>query len=116
MDDSVIPQGSFCYRVEKIRDGESLSEDVARFGKELREYRYHGNFKEVLCPYWKRTDYGTVRCNFLDKEVIDDEDAKAQEKVMKYFGISDASKKFVVSWALSDEIKICGVREDEGTE
>lgn len=116
MDDSVIPPGDHCYRVVKIREGEILNGDINQFGKELREYRYHGNYKEVLCPYWQRTDYGTVRCNFLDKEVVDDEDLEAREKIMKHFGISNPGEKFDFSWALPDEIKICGINEDENME
>ena len=69
--------------------------------------------RTVLCPYWQRTDYGTVRCNFLDKEVVDEEDSEAREKIMKYFGISNPEEKFAFSWALPDEVKICGIKENE---
>ncbi len=113
MDTSVIPSGDYCYRVVDIREGEILIEDPNRFGKELRQYRYHGNDKQVLCPYWQRTDYGTVRCNFLDKEIIDDEDLAAENKIMEYFNISDPRAKFESSWMLADEIKICGINEDD---
>lgn len=84
-----IPVGPFCYSLVPIADGEVLSDDVERFGKELREFRYHGQNKEVLCPYWRRTDYGTVVCDFLHKEVHDD------------------------SWALPDELKICGINDPD---
>lgn len=116
MNISLIPPGGFCYRIAKIRNGEVVSKDIAKFGKELREYRYRGNYKEILCPYWQRTEYGTVRCNFLDKEFIDDEDDKAQEKIAEHFAISGANKNYGYSWALSDEIKICGISEYEDTE
>ncbi len=116
MDASLIPPGGYCYRVIKIKDGEVLSREIEKFGRELREYHYGGNYKEVLCPYWQRTEYGTVRCNFLDLEFIDDEDEKAHEKIVSHFGAPDAPDRFGRSWALPDEIKICGIREDEDTE
>ena len=115
MDTSVIPPGRYCYRVIKIQDGEVLSREIEKFGRELREFPYWRNYKEVLCVYWQRTDYGTVRCNFLDQEFID-EDEKAHEKIIACFGVPDALNKFRHSWALPDEIKICGIREDEDTE
>lgn len=113
---SFIPQGDYCYRVVEIQAGEILNGNVLQFGKELREFRYHGNMKEVLCPYFQRTNYGTVRCNFLDKEYVDEDDSDAIEKIIKHLGIPDAKNPFDYSWALSDEIKICGINEDEDTE
>ncbi|MDR0664350.1 MAG: hypothetical protein LBF86_02365 [Helicobacteraceae bacterium] len=113
MDTSLIPPGEYCYRVIKIREGEILSQEIEKFGRELREYSYNGAYKEVLCPYWQKTAYGTVRCNFLDREFVDDEDPKSMEKIVAHFGSPDAPDKFKRSWALSDEIKICGIRDDE---
>ena len=108
-DASLIPSGSFCYRVVKVQDGEVLSRDVDRYGKDLREYSSHGDYKRVLCHYWNRTDYGTVRCDYLEKEVVDGQDDDAEEKIQKHFGVEDASAKFGWSVLLEDEIKICGV-------
>lgn len=111
-DSSLIPSGGFCYRVEEIRDGEVLSDDIERFGKDLREFRYHGNHKEVLCPYWQRTDYGTVRCTYLGREVVDEDDPAAKGKWMARFGEARPNFQGIgYSWALPDEIKICAVRE-----
>lgn len=116
MDTSLIPPGEYCYRIVKIGEGETLSRDISKFGRELREYPYHGAYKEVLCPYWHRTEYGTVRCDFLGREFVDDKDSRAIEKIIAYFGSPDAPDRFERSWALPDEIKICGVREDEDSE
>jgi hypothetical protein len=112
-DSSSIPAGKYCYRLVRIQPGEILSKEVARFGKDLREYSHHTGYKEVLCPYWQRTDYGTVRCNFLDREVIDEDDSKAKALIQARFGVTDASNQFGMSYFLSDEIKVCGQREDE---
>ncbi len=115
-DESVIPPGNFCYRLKRIKDGEVLSKDIARFGRDLREYSYNGKYKEILCPYWYRTDYGTVKCIYLEKEVVDEEDENAADKIQKKFGDPDAVNNFDHSWELSDEIKICGIRYEKDTE
>jgi len=83
-----------------------LSDDIAAFGKALREFAYVPGRKEVLCPYWQRTDYGTVRCNFLGREVIDDESG-ALQRIGAHFGVSDALDLFAIDNYLSDEIKVC---------
>jgi hypothetical protein len=57
---SIIPPGCFCYRIKRIQGDEKLNDNIDRFGKDLREFRYHGEYKEILCPYWRLTDYGTV--------------------------------------------------------
>ncbi len=112
-DESLIPPGEDCYWVFPIREGEVLSSDGWRYGKELREFRHLGNSKEVLCPYWERTSYGTVRCNFVDIEVVDDQDDDAKQKIAQRFGTQEAVKGFEYSWELPEQIKICGIREDE---
>jgi hypothetical protein len=119
-DESLIPRGEYCYRIIKIAKGEALgSDDLDRFGKELREVPYHGEHKEVLCPYWIRTDYGTVKCDFLGKEVVEEEEDNATERIKIHFGHGQIPETIGYSWKLSDEIKICGVNsqydeEDEG--
>ena len=51
---------------------------------------YNRTYKQVLCPYWQRTEYGTVRCDFLGREFIDDEDAGAIEKIINHFKSAEA--------------------------
>ena len=112
-DESVIPTGPFCYSIVPIVEGEILSDDIERFGKELREFRYHGDTKEVLCPYWRRTDYGTVICDFLHKEVYDEENEDARALIEAKFGKSEPGDKIGHSWALPDELKICGIHDPD---
>lgn len=112
-DESVIPPGGFCYRVRKISPGEVLSSDIDRFGKDLREFSFGGGFKEILCPYWRRTDYGMVRCEFLGVEGLDERAGAKIEALAHYgseaaFSAANQSPDF-----LSDEIKICDVKDDE---
>ena len=101
----------------KVQDGEVLAATSDRHGKDLREYAYSiEGYKAVLCPYWNRTDYGTVRCDYLEKEIIDGMDDGAKEKIQKHFGIEDASEKFRWDSLLEDEIKICDVNLDDEDE
>lgn len=51
VDSSVIPPGEYCYRLVATTDGEVLVDDIERFGKDLREFSYGTEVKEVLCPY-----------------------------------------------------------------
>ncbi|MBK6651926.1 MAG: hypothetical protein IPG42_20895 [Betaproteobacteria bacterium] len=65
--DPLIPSGRFCYRLEPITPGEVMANDLERYGKDLREHSYGGGMKQVLCPYWIRTDHGTVRCEKMNR-------------------------------------------------
>ncbi|GHU33645.1 hypothetical protein FACS189497_15340 [Betaproteobacteria bacterium] len=114
-DPSKIPPGSFCYRVYPLKPGEVLSKDIDQFGRSLREYSYRPGFKEVLCPYWQRTDYGTVKCLFMGREVLDEEHY-GYEQALALLAAKigeDAARNFPRGWTLPDEQKICGVNEDQ---
>lgn len=113
MDTSVIPFGDYCYRIVQIRPDEVISTDIDRFGKDLREYRYHGNTKEILCPYWHRTDYGTVQCKFLNIEIFDEDEPKSKKMVIEHFQDTSTIEMIGYSYLLSDEIKICNINCDE---
>ena len=115
-DTSLIPAGEYCYRLVKIQPGEILSRDVDRYGKDLREFSYNDRYKCILCPYWRRTDYGTVICKYLEKEIIDTDDGEARKKIESRFGVSNAFDKFHTNFLLADEIKICGVNADDDSE
>jgi hypothetical protein len=110
---SLVPPSAYCYRVVIIGSDEVLSTDIERFGYELREFPWHGNYKQVLCPYWKRTGYGMVRCEYLEVEGLDEAEADARRKAIAHFGSKDEFFKADRSRQLYDEVKICGVKEDE---
>lgn len=61
-------------------------------------------------------DYGSVICEYLEKEIIDTDDSEAHKKIESRFGVSDAFDKFHTDFSLADEIKICGVNTDEDSE
>lgn len=114
-DPASIPPGEYCYRVYPIREGEKLSTNAEEFGKSLREYSYKaGLYKQVLCPYWQRTDYGTLKCLYMNKEVLDQSRNTKQAFDLLATKIGkEAASNFPISLALSDEIKVCGVNEDK---
>ncbi|HET8701900.1 MAG TPA: hypothetical protein VFL97_09570, partial [Nitrococcus sp.] len=73
-------------------------------------------YKEVLCPYWQRTENGTIRCVFTDLEVLDDESQDAEESLSllaTHLGSKERANAFPRNWALADEIKVCGINEDK---
>jgi hypothetical protein len=114
-DPSKIPPGEYCYRVYPLKPNETLSKDYDQFGRSLREYSHHTGFKRVLCPYWQRTDYGTVQCLFMEREVLWDEypDTKQSLALLAAKIGEEAANDFPRDWELTDEIKICGVNEDQ---
>lgn len=112
-DESLIPEGRYCYRVVDLAEGEVLVFDPKRFGKDQREADCTKSTKRILCPYWQTTDYETVRCNFLDREVFYDFLDGPKKLIVERFGSEDALNRFGRDWALPDEIKVCGINVDE---
>lgn len=112
-DRSVIPPGGYCYFVKRLQPGEVLPDDIDRFGKDLRESSWHGDFKRVLCLYWRRTDYGMVRCEFLQVEGLDEMAADARAKALAHYGSAEALAAANQCPYLWDEVKVCDVRADE---
>jgi hypothetical protein len=112
-DDSVIPAGDYCYQLVPLVEGEVLSDDIERFGKDLREYRFNQYDKEVLCPYWQRTDYGMIVCEYLGVQNLDEDDPTARDRAIAHFGSVEAMSQACGSAFLQDEIKICGINVEE---
>lgn len=118
MDESLIPPGRFCFRVVKIRAGEIMDADVDKYGRQLREFRYLGDWKVMLCPYWTKTEYKTVRCAFLNKEFYTDAISRQKEKILAHFGSTEIPDHIEFSHYIHDEIKVCGIKDsvDDETE
>lgn len=110
----LIPPGDFCYRVVPLQPGEVLSAAGEGYGKELREFSFHPGLKTALCPFWRRTGHGTVRCEFLDLEVLSE--SEPYELVLKWatdhFGAGHVDQRVGRSSMLADECKVCGVNLD----
>lgn len=113
---SDIPPGPFCYRVVKLADGEKLNYNSEQFGKELREFHFIGESKRILCPYWVKTERNTVRCNYLNREFYDDWDLDEKKKILEQFNTLKIPSKLEPSHYIIDEIKICGIAEDNDAE
>lgn len=95
-----------------------MANDIDRYGKDLREFSFHRGQKAVLCPYWIRTNHGTVRCEKMNVEVFDDEsDPKgAVLKATAHFGADKVHALVRHSHWLPDELKICDMAMDEDWE
>jgi hypothetical protein len=112
-DSSLIPPGSFCYFVVALCPGEILSTDRDRYGFELREFLYHPGAKAVLCPYWQMTDYGMVRCDFMEVQSLNRDYSGSMSKALNYFGSEEEFNKVNRYSYLYDEQKICGINDEE---
>lgn len=119
MDKSLIPPGPFCYRVVKIRAGEIMSQDYERYGQALRESPYGNSaYKRILCPYWTKTEYTTVRCAFLNTEFYTDVISCDKKKILAHFDTTEIPDYIKFSHYIHDEIKVCGIKDgvDDETE
>ena len=110
LDPSLIPDGPYCYRVE-LKEESFVNGDVRRYGKELREFSHHGLWKAILCPYWHRTEHGTIRCEYVGQECLDEDDREARDKSIRHFTALGLEPCLSLSW-LADECKICGIRDE----
>jgi hypothetical protein len=103
-----VPTSNFCYHVIPLRIGETLSNDRALFGFELREFRFGKAEKMVLCPYWKKTKVGTIECKKFGVEVFNEfegfEDAASQ--FINHFGPDGISDMRSRPTLLSDKLKL----------
>lgn len=94
MDKTVIPKGHYCY-------------SGGEWTPELGIYRVKP------CPYWKRTDHGTVKCEYLGIESLTPEagehDDTARQLAYDHFGGEDAAWEAVDAISLIwDQVKDCG--------
>lgn len=110
----LIPAGSFCYRVLPTEVTFIIKMDSPRLGLDVRESgtRTPGE-RVVLCPYWERTDYGTVRCGYQNREVLGMEKNDWQLAGAKLG--EDVERGLETLTYLADMIKECGVRPEGAT-
>lgn len=102
-DTQLIPKGKFCYRVEPLAEG-LLHPSSPEVGGQVREAKFGDKEKIVLCPYWIRTEHGTVRCEYLNIEV-EGMASGDYELSLKHYGVEKTAQ---IEWSLlSDKIKVC---------
>ena len=98
MDEKLIPKGlHYCYS-DGVWDGKV--------------------FRTKNCPYWKHTDHGTVKCEFLGVESLTiaagEYEDKMRELAYKHFGSEEAALEATEEgWLLWDQLKICGINVEE---
>lgn len=93
-DTSVIPKGYYCYT--------PIGWDGDRY-------------LTKPCPYREYTEYGTVRCNYLDVESIDPTPSgiESYQKAVEYFGSEDKVWKIDNGGLIWDAVKECGINDEE---
>jgi hypothetical protein len=103
----LIHKGDFCYRIVLLAPGEVLSTARERYGKDLREFAFHRDSKAVLCPFWRHTDHGTVRCEFLGIEVLSESEPYelALRQGTDHFGAALVDERVGRSSLLADEAR-----------
>tara|TARA_R110000851_G_scaffold41409_3_gene103975 strand:+ start:5800 stop:6075 length:276 start_codon:yes stop_codon:yes gene_type:complete len=88
--DNEIPRGDYCYGgFGEMKDG---------------VIRING-----LCRYWKRTDHGTIKCEFLDIEQIPADTKGSYEEAIKYFGSEKILEDKTDDGLMWDQVKDCGI-------
>ncbi len=112
-----VPAGEYCYQRTAATAADYVPLDPALAGVEVRVYVSRG-MKFSRCPHWQTTEHGTVRCELLDVEVLDEHGdyAAALAMATAHFGELEVDAKVGRSWMLADEIKICDINLDEPDE
>jgi hypothetical protein len=110
----LIPTGGFCYQVRPISQFGGASIHSAEFGGDQREGYWSKDEAIQLCPYWHRTGHGTVRCDYINKEVLDMR-AGAYEIAASHFGAERAAAMEGFT-SLADMLKECDIRPEPSNE
>ncbi|HPK01179.1 MAG TPA: hypothetical protein PLS90_01855 [Candidatus Sumerlaeota bacterium] len=107
-----IPQGDYCYE-SHIPGGEDNDPELAaclKDGETLNAAYFVlwvEKHKERNCPYWEATDYGTVKCHYLEEEALglDEED---YEKALAQFGSEEElARNCTDNFCLADACRSC---------
>ena len=108
----LIPKGDFCYKYEKSEEKYEVMMNSSDFGKSA--YRKANTILAgeivVVCPYWEKTDNGTVICHKLEYEVMGWH-AIDRELAVQRLG-EDAAYKLPSMSNLGDMLKICDLRKN----
>lgn len=114
--ETAIPPGGFCYRVLPRTADEVLEVPGSWFGDRERETGFVGpDLKRRLCPFWTETPHGTVRCEWLGMEQVTQRISQeaALALIAGQFRPGPSCRNVQNGNWLPDEIKICGVNEDD---
>lgn len=67
----------------------------------------------MRCPYWHRTSHATVRCEFLGAVHADEDADNYRARIEAHSGSAQAARAAVGRSLLYDEIKTCGINNDD---
>lgn len=76
-----------------------------------RCYSVNDNGNKIMCPYFETTDYGVVRCSYLNLSSVITDNAELYLKAIKHFGSEEALDDATRSLLLCDMAKECGINE-----
>jgi hypothetical protein len=87
-----IPKGRYCY------ESMEMTED--------------GTFLQLgTCPYWKPTNHGTVRCEYMKEEQLVADSSTAYEQALEFFGSRENLERETEEGVMWDQVKECGEEE-----
>jgi hypothetical protein len=105
-----IPEGPYCYTnhfsaesIERLAEYEKAhpGDSGGHFALWIELHT------EIDCPYWEYTDHGTIRCNFLEDEVVGG-GGEDEEKALIYFGSEEAREERCQGGVLlEDQVRYC---------
>lgn len=105
-----IPERPYCYTSDIPADKtEQWEESVRLYGElSLESMTLYDEIKVITtCPYLEWTDYGTVKCHFLEKETVG-WSGEDYEKALKHFGSKEKMKEACQNdFLLADAVQCC---------
>lgn len=105
-----IPRGDYCYErwlpEEAEAEFDALVEKYGELsGEALIMYSERSQTRD--CPYWEHTDYGTIKCHFLEEEVVGWPEEE-RTKAAAHFGSEEEANRICTgSMVLSDSVRCC---------
>lgn len=67
---------------------------------------------KTYCPFFKKTDHGTIRCDYLNLEGVDYNQEDNYDLALQYFGSDDELEKQAPLQFLWDAVKECNENDD----
>ena len=105
-----IPKGSHCYTADIPADKTAQWEESVRLYGELsvESLMLYREIEVITtCPYREWTDYGTVKCHFLEEEAVGLSDEN-YEKALKHFGSEEKMNEVCQGdFLLADAVQCC---------
>lgn len=105
-----IPDDSYCYTADIPEDKIEQWKECLRLHGEISEesWALYDEIKIITtCPYREWTDYGTVKCHFLEEEAVGLSDG-CEEKALAHFGSEERLEEECQGDSmLADAVRCC---------